>query len=358
MKRKLIAAGLALVFAVSFTACGSGAKSMSYGDYDLDEYLETGEYTGLTVAPYAVAVSDDEVDAEIRNVLKAAAKSEGLTEKDEIKKGDTVNIDYEGKIGGKAFDGGSAQGTDLNIGSGTFIDGFEDGLVGRKIGETAELELTFPKDYSSEELAGKDVVFTVKINSAKRTITPSVEKYVKDSEDYDSVEALKKATKKKLKNQKEETAIKDQKQSLWSDALDRTKVNTYPEREVAAYKELNSRQIDTYAENYGVTREEMLKQYGFETEEDFENVNEDSSKLRVKQEMLLEWMAAHELISYTDEEADAMLQQMEQGGYDEDAIAEQTGRNAKDYVRIEMLYEKALDYLLDNAKISGPAKEY
>ena len=357
MKKKITIL-LAAVMVLALTACGQGVSSMSYSDYDLEEYLDVGQYKGLKVSPYAVSVSNDEVKTEMDKVLKEAAKSSDLKKGDKIKDGDTVNIDFDGKVNGKPFEGGTSSGYDLTIGSGALIDGFEDGLIGKKVGDKTKLDLTFPKDYSQENLAGKDVVFSVTINSAKRPDTPTAEEYVKASDDYDSVEAFKKSIKKKLSNEREETAIKEQKQAIWSDALDNTKVKKYPEREVEAYKELNSKQIDTYAEQYKITREEMLKQYGFNSEEDFQSVNEDSSKLRVKQEMLIEYIAAKEGLEYTDEEAESMLQNMKSSGYDEEAIAKQTGRTAEDYIHIELLYEKVLDFLLENAKVKGVAKEY
>ncbi|MBQ9707670.1 MAG: trigger factor [Firmicutes bacterium] len=358
MKRKILAILLSLTFVFAFTACGDSKSSMSYDDYNLDEYLDVGDYKGLEVAPYKVSVSQDEIDADVKSTLEAAAKDVDLTKDDEIKKGDTVNIDYVGKIDGKEFEGGSAEGSDLEIGSGSFIEGFEDGLIGKKIGDKVDLNLQFPESYGNKDVAGKDVVFSVTINSAKRSVAPTEEAFVKENAAYESVEDFEKAVKKKLKNKKEEQAIMDQKQSLWSDALDNTTVNTYPDREVDAYKELNSSQIDKYAESYGVSREDMLKQYGFEKEEDFTSVNEDSSKLRVKQEMLIEYIAAKEGIEYTDKEAEEMLQQMKDSGYDEDSIKEQTGREAEDYIHIELLYEKVLDFLLENADVTGAAKEY
>ena len=134
-------------------------------DYKALDYVELGEYKGLTVEVEPTAVSDDEVLKQIR----ANAGSDILEEVTEgtVEEGDTANIDYEGKLDGEAFEGGTAKDTDLEIGSGTFIPGFEDGLVGVKIGDTVDLPLTFPENYT-EELAGKDVVFTVTVNSVKR----------------------------------------------------------------------------------------------------------------------------------------------------------------------------------------------
>ena len=143
MKKKTIAGLLCGVALLVLASCGS---SMSYEDYDLNEYLKVGEYKGLTVAPYSISVTDDEVQEQIQSNLKAAAKDTKLDKNTAIADGDTVNIDYTGKVDGKKFDGGTAEKQDLTIGSGSFIDGFESGLIGHKKGETVTLNLTFPED--------------------------------------------------------------------------------------------------------------------------------------------------------------------------------------------------------------------
>ena len=162
MKKKL---GIILVMIMAAAGLSSCTSSMSYSDYDFDEYMEVGEYKGLDVAPYTVTVSNEDLYTEIENRLQAAAETTDLEEGAAVEEGDTLNIDYVGKIDGKAFDNGSAEGASLQIGSNSFIDGFEDGLIGKTIGSEAVLNLTFPEDYQEESLQGKDVEFTVTINS-------------------------------------------------------------------------------------------------------------------------------------------------------------------------------------------------
>ena len=143
----------------------------------------------MEVASYSISVTDDEVETAIQSALDEAATDKELDKGTAIENGDVVNIDYTGKLDGKKFDGGSAEGYDLTIGSGSFIDGFESGLIGKKVGEKTDLELTFPEDYSSEDLQGKDVVFTVKINSATRKEVPVLdEDFVKNTTEFETVE--------------------------------------------------------------------------------------------------------------------------------------------------------------------------
>ena len=187
MKKKLFVISACICLILGLTACGA---SVSYDDLDLDEYIKVGKYKGLETEAFTVEVTDEEIQAQIDSELEAAAASEEIPKGDVIADGDTVNIDYVGKKDGKKFDGGSAEGHDLVIGSDSFIDGFEDGLIGRKVGDKVKLELTFPEDYGESSLAGQDVVFTVKINSATRVITPEYDiSFVKSTTEYDSIEA-------------------------------------------------------------------------------------------------------------------------------------------------------------------------
>ncbi len=350
MKRKILVAAVCILAMAGLTACGG--SSVSYDKYDLSEYIKVGEYKGLTIAGYEVDVTDDEVDARIKSELEAAASSQEVPKGSSIKEEDTVNIDYVGKKDGKKFDGGSAEGYDLEIGSDSFIDGFEDGLVGKKIGDKVKLELTFPEDYGEASLAGQDVVFDVTINSATRITVPEYDlDYVKNTTDYDSIADYEKAIKKELYKEKEAEEINNQQTELWSQVLEDTEVLQYPEKELNYYIQFNSDQIDDMAKQYGMTREDMLANYDFGSEEEFAAINEDSSKLRVKQEMLIEYIADKEKIEYTDKEAEEMIASFESMGYDEETVKSQTGHDMDSYVRIELLYQKVLEFLLDNAKI-------
>ena len=173
MKKKLFTTiGLVLAAAMALTGLtGCGEDPNPYSELNLDDYLEVGKYKGVEVKEIDVTVSKNEIGDEIVAALEAAATDEKVKKGQPVENQDTVNIDYVGRIDGKEFEGGSAEGPDLVLGSGTFIDGFEDGLVGHKVGEKGiKLNLAFPLNYSSEELQGKDVVFTVDINSATRKV--------------------------------------------------------------------------------------------------------------------------------------------------------------------------------------------
>ena len=179
MKRKILFAGLLVTMAVSMSGCGKadGENADSLDDINPDEYVTLGDYKNLEINVDHYEVKDDEVKQYVAKDLDNYVDNYDLydyttTDKQTVSTNDIVNIDYEGKKDGVAFSGGTAQGAHLEIGSGRFIDGFEDGLLGANVGDTVELNLTFPEDYGNDELNGQEVVFTVSINSIDESHLP------------------------------------------------------------------------------------------------------------------------------------------------------------------------------------------
>jgi trigger factor len=161
-------------------------------DYKVDDYIKLGQYKGVKVTVDQLTVTDDNVNTAIQDDLKANATTEEVTDRKDVQNGDIVNIDYEGLKDGKAFDGGTSTGYDLTIGSGKFIPGFEDKLIGAKVGEKVSIDLTFPADYQQADLAGQAVVFNVTVNSIKKQVIPELtEEYVKSKTSYDTIDAYK-----------------------------------------------------------------------------------------------------------------------------------------------------------------------
>lgn len=166
MRKKITAFFLCTCMAATLFGCG--AKT------DAEKLVELGDYKKLEVElDKSYEITDDSVKENIEGFFLSEPIYTENTEKTVVEEGDVANIDYEGKKDGEAFEGGTAEGYNLEIGSGTFIDGFESGLVGKKVGEEVDLNLTFPEDYSTEDLAGKEVVFHVKINSIQDKTYPT-----------------------------------------------------------------------------------------------------------------------------------------------------------------------------------------
>ncbi|MBR4909739.1 MAG: FKBP-type peptidyl-prolyl cis-trans isomerase [Clostridia bacterium] len=200
---RIISVITAVALLVSLCACGNNgsgqqnsfnAGTLIYGGTDLSQYVKLGEYKGLQID-----TASDEFNAAYEAVVQKDISSNGIAEKKlegTVQDGDVANIDYVGKKDGVAFDGGTAQGYDLTIGSHTFITGFEEGLVGVRIGDTVDLDLTFPENYGNADLAGAAVVFTVKVNYVKSSSAVDVSDHYSEL-GYGSFEAYQTDTKKR-----------------------------------------------------------------------------------------------------------------------------------------------------------------
>lgn len=353
--KKIVAVLTAVTVMTGLLLTGCG-KSAQY-DYNLDDYIKVGEYKGLKYEkPEEISVSDKEVQKAIKEDLEGAKYLKDVKD-DKVHDGDTVNIDYKGTVDGKEFDGGTAEGQSLEIGSNTFIEGFESGLIGASVGDKVTLNLTFPKKYSNEDLAGKDVVFEVKINKSQKNVTPTEEYYVKQNTEYETVEKYEEAVKKELYDNKEaeqKQAIRD---SLWDQIESSAEVKKYPEKEMNDYKERTKKSITDYAKNNNMEYADMIKQYYGVSEEDFDKQLAEAAKANCKDEMIVYYIAGKENLEVTDDEykefVDAQLKAM---GYTKDQFKETTGTDYVDYVggenyiRYYMLYTKVMDLVVENAK--------
>ena len=243
---------LLTVFAVG---CGGKDREL-YAKTDLSKYVELGEYKGIkvdTTTDEFKEFLDSVIKSDIENNELYVKKTEGA-----VADGDTANIDYVGKKDGVAFEGGTAQGYDLKIGSNSFIDGFEDGLIGVNIGDTVDLNLTFPKNYQSKELAGAAVVFTVKVN------------YVTTTEPLDAKDYYSELGFKSLEKYNADVKKRAVKNYLYNEVVENSKVKDYPESEQKKLLTAVTEYFDNmYQQYYGADLETVLSSSGM-TMEDFE----------------------------------------------------------------------------------------
>ena len=310
--------------------------------YDASEYVTLGEYKGLTVEVDPVEVTDEQVMDKIASETKQTL-TEGTVED-----GDTVNIDYVGKIDGEEFDGGSAEGYDLEIGSCTFIDGFEDGIIGMQVGETKDLELTFPEDYHSEDLAGKDVVFTVTVNSISRV--PELTDEVADSVvEGMTAEAYQESVRQELEDSAKESQKSDAQQKLLQAVYDNATISGYPEENLQYTINRAKNYYEWLASMYGMTLDDYLTNYGM-TQDEFMEQIQPVAEEALGEEMTLRAIAEEESIEVSDEEYQAGLARYAeaQGMDDPSKLEEAYGEN---YIRNSLLQEKVLNFLYENATI-------
>ena len=317
-------------------------------EYKAEDYITLGEYKNLKVEVEKAEVTDEEVDDEIKFTLSYTEDAHDHIKEGVVKDGDTVNIDYVGTLDGEEFDGGSDEGYDLEIGSGSFIEGFEEGLIGKKVGETVDLNLTFPEDYT-EDLAGKDVVFTVTINYilAQKELDDELAKSLSDGE-ANTVEEYRNVIKEDLLNQKLETQKSEASSKLIAEAVKNSTFKELPQ-ELIDYL---SHQIEDayayYAEMFGMSIEDML------VDNDGKPITiEEMATDSAKEMICIEAIAnAENLVS--DDDLDAKYTEM----------AEEYGFENKDELfsyydssdlKMEVLNNAVMDFLYENAEITETA---
>ncbi len=353
--KKALALFLILTLGSSMILTGCGSEPY---DYDLTKYIKVGEYKGLEYEnPDEIKVSDKEIKEAIEEDLDEAKALKDV-EDGKVHDGDTVNIDYTGKIDGEEFEGGSAEGSTLEIGSGTMIDGFEDGLVGAKVGKTVTLELTFPDPYdTNEELSGKDVVFEVTVNSAQEYVTPTEKEYVEQSSEYDSVSDYEKAVKNEIYQSKENEQKSEIETYLWGLITDSSEVIEYPEKELEEYKTKQKEYVEDYAKNNSMEYADVIEStYGM-TEDEFNEELDSAAKTNAKEQMIVYYIARQEGLEVTNSEYNDFVDaQLESIGYTAKEFEDYTGSSyeeyvgGEEYIKFYMLYQKVIDLVVENAK--------
>lgn len=324
-------------------------------DYEASAYVTLGDYKGLTVEVDPVEVTDEDVDEEIQLELQYSDQKETVTE-GTVQEGDTVNIDYEGKKDGVAFDGGTAEDFDLVIGSHSFIDGFEDGLIGARPGETLDLPLTFPENYFND-LAGQDVVFTVTVNEIMRVpeLTDEVAAAISDGE-YSDAASFREGVRAKLNEYGEQQRRDDIKADLLTQVANICEINGYPQ-ELMDY---NLASMEAYyrsmAQMYSMNFEDFLTAYLGMSYDEFKEEAVPACQEIAQQELYIKAIAEAEGIELSDEEFASGTEKLaQQYGYESaDALL---GANDRKEVELELQQEKVFDFLIDNAIIVEPEEE-
>lgn len=317
--------------------------------------VKLGEYKGLTVPKQSTRVLVKEVDAELEKQRQQQAELV-LKEDKEAKNGDTVVIDYVGSIDGEKFDGGSADNHSLELGSNSFIPGFEEELVGHKAGEDVEVKVTFPADYQAEELAGKEAIFATKIHEVKEKQLPKLDdEFAKDvDEDVDSLDELKEKTKANLKEQKEAQAKDAIEESAINQAVDNAEIKDIPQ---AMLDDDTDRQMQQYLANMqqqGINPE-MYFQITGSTKEDLQKQFAGDAEHRVKTNLVLEAIVEDAKLAPTDEEVKTEIKDLAaQYGMEEAAVEKALSR---DMIAHDIAIKQAVDIIRDSAKQEKTAKK-
>lgn len=316
---------------------------------DVSKYVTIGEYKGLELTRTSQPVTDDDVQAEINYNLE----DNGSEVKDgTVENGDTVTINFTGTIDGKEFDGGSAEDYELVVGDGEMIDGFEDGIVGMKSGETKELDLTFPDDYYEESVAGKAVVFKVTLQKFTRP-AELTDEWVAENTEYKTVDEYRAA----VKTQLEDTAVQTADYELYSDAWNEvqaaSEIKDYPKEDVDAAKKSYQELNEKYVKDAGMEMADFLKSQGM-SEEDYESECQQYAESKVEQNLIVQGIMDAEGLSIDDEETqklkDDLIEEYGFASIDEmiETYGEQEVNESLALLRVER-------FIVDNANVTEVA---
>lgn len=324
-------------------------------DYNALDYVTLGEYTGLTVT-VDLTVSEEEVQQEIESSIRLSGELENV-EDGVVEEGDTVNIDYEGKLDGEAFEGGTDKGYDLEIGSNTFIDGFEEGLIGTAKGETVDLPLTFPENYFSEDLAGQDVVFTVTVNEIQRVpeLTDELASTLSEGA-YTDAASYQDSVRQELESQRAQQRDAMASQEILTQIAASSTIESYPQEMVDYSVESTMSYYESMAEAYGMEMEEFLTAYMGLTEEELREQAALAASQSMQTELYLKAIAEQEGIEVTEEEFQSGAQEYaDQYGFEStDALMDYYGEGT---VRISLLQDKVMDFLMENTTVEEVTQE-
>lgn len=310
--------------------------------------VELGKYKGIELKKIEYNVEDKDIEHELSHMQEHNSRLISIDDRP-LEKGDIATIDFEGFVDGVAFEGGKAEGHELEIGSGAFIPGFEDQLEGMKIDEEREIKVTFPKEYFSKDLAGKEAMFKVKLHEIKKKELPELDdEFAKDVSEFDTLKELKEDIKAKLeksnadkaKYETEDAAIKaackNVKLEIPSGMIDMEIDNMLKDFEQRlSYQGLN---IDQYFKMIGKTEEEVRKEY------------EPQAIEAIKSRLTLEAIIKAEKIEATEEEIKAKIEEMANNyGKKPEELSE--NENLKEYLKNGIESEKAIEFIVKNAKI-------
>ncbi len=304
MKKKLAVLSAALMGVTLLSGCGAGSYSTRLPDYS--DYVTLGSYENLEYVPQVTEITDEDVQAELDSFVEGLSTEKEITDRGaEI--GDNINVDYVGSVDGVEFEGGSTggEGTDLILGESGYIDGFDDQMVGMKVGETKDINVTFPDPYENNpDLAGKDAVFVTTMNSISVTETPELtDQLVVDNTDCDTIDAYKEQIRTSLKADAAEEDADADTDSLLSAAAANATFSAYPEDEIKSLIDDTIAQIKSQASSFGLDYATFIMYfYGSETEEDFETYLADSAKEYMRQRMVACAIAREEKIKVTEDE--------------------------------------------------------
>ena len=334
---------------IEVTQIGQGQDLIFTAVFQTKPEAELGKYKGVEIKKIEYKVTDEDIEHELGHMQGHNSRLISVEDRP-VEKGDIANINFEGFVDGVAFEGGKAENHDLEIGSNTFIPGFEDQIIGMKIDEEKDIKVKFPDEYFSKDLAGKDATFKVKVNEIKKKELPTLDdEFAKDVSEFDTLKELKESIKEKQQKQNDERAKYETQDAVMKAVCENVKVDipsgmieTETENMIKdmeqrlAYQGLK---LDQYLQMMGKTREEMQKEY------------EPQAIEAIKSRLAIEAVIKAEKIEVADIDIEEKMKEMAKNYGRENDEEFMKNENVRNYIKQGLESEKALEFLVENAKI-------
>ena len=319
--------------------------------------VKLGEYKGVEVTKIDTEVSDEEVETELNNERERNART--ITVEDRaIQSGDTAVIDFEGFADGKAFEGGKGENHNLEIGSGSFIPGFEDQLIGKNSGDEVEVNVTFPEDYHAEDLKGKDAVFKVKIHEVKAKELPEADdEFAQDVSEFDTIAEYRDSIRKKLEDRKADMAKNEQKQEAIDKIVEASEMEL-PDSIVLTRADEIINQFAQQLAQQGLSMDQYMQYAGTDIDQLRDSVRPEAVT-RIKNQLVIDAIAKAENIEITDAEVEEELKKMaEMYNMELDKLKGYMTEEETENMKLDLASQKALDLVYDNAVfVDAPEEE-
>lgn len=310
--------------------------------------LEAPKYKGITLKKIEYPVTDEMVEHELGHMAERNARVLTI-EEGSLENKDIAVMDFEGFVDGVAFEGGKAENHELEIGSNTFIPGFEEQMIGMKAGEEKDIQVTFPEEYHATELAGKEAVFKVKVHEIKRKELPTIDdEFAKDVSEFDTLDELKNSIKEKLEEENKRKEKYEMEEAAIKAVCDTVEVDI-PSGMVEAEIDHMLKDFEARMSYQGINLEMYLKIMN-KTEADIRNEMKEQAQISVKTNLVLEAIVKAEAIQIDEETVTAKIKEMatQYGRKEEDMLS---NMGIRDYVENSLKTEKAIDRIMENAKI-------
>ncbi len=311
--------------------------------------VKLGKYKGIEIKKIEYNVTNEDIEHELGHMQEHNSRLITIEDRP-VEKGDIATIDFEGFVNGEAFEGGKAQGHDLEIGSNSFIPGFEDQVIGMKIEEEKEIKVTFPEEYFTQELAGKDATFKVKVNAIKKKELPKLDdEFAKDVSEFDTLKELKEDIKQKQQKQNDEKAKYETQEEVIKTVCKNMEVEI-PSGMIEIEIDNMIKDIEQKLSYQGLNMEKYLQMMG-KTQEEIRKEYEPQAIDGIKSRLALEAIIKAEKIEASEKEIDEKLKEMAKNYGKENDEEFIKNENVRNYLKEGITSEKAIDFLVENAKI-------